>query len=47
MIMVSGHTGKGLQRLALREGAVALIPKVKLSVDPLAQVLQRALQKEG
>ena len=47
VIMVSGHTGRGFQRLARREGAVALIPKVKLSVDALAQALQRALQEES
>ena len=47
VIMVSGHTGRGFQRLARREGAVALIPKVKLSVDALSQALQQALQEEA
>ncbi len=46
VIMVSGHTGREFQRLARREGAVALIPKVKLSVEVLAQALERAVQKE-
>ncbi len=47
VIMVSGHTGREFQRLARREGAVALISKLKLSVDSLAQALQRALPEEA
>ena len=47
VIMVSSHTGRGFQRLARREGVVALIPKVKLSVDALTQALQRALPEEA
>ncbi len=40
VIIVSAHTGKGYERLAREEGAAAFIPKAKLSLDILSQVLQ-------
>ena len=40
VIIVSAHTGKGYERLATEEGAAAFIPKAKLSLDILSQILQ-------
>jgi len=40
VIIVSAHTGKGYERLAREEGAAAFIPKAKLSLEILSQVLQ-------
>ena len=40
VIIVSGHTGKGYERLAKEEGAAAFIPKAKLSVEALSLVLR-------
>ena len=40
VIIVSTHTRKGYERLAREEGAAAFIPKAKLSLEILSQVLQ-------
>ena len=40
VVIVSAHTGKGYARLAREEGAAAFIPKAKLSLEILSQVLQ-------
>jgi len=40
VIMVSGHTERGYERLAREEGALAFFPKAKLSLEALRQVLQ-------
>jgi len=40
VIIVSAHTGKGYEPLATEEGAAAFIPKAKLSLEILSQVLQ-------
>ena len=40
VIIVSAHTRKGYERLAREEGAAAFIPKAKLSLDILSQILQ-------
>jgi two-component system response regulator YesN len=40
VIIVSANTGKGYERLAREEGAAAFIPKAKLSLEILSQVLQ-------
>ncbi len=40
VIVVSANTGKGYERLAREEGAAAFIPKAKLSLEALSQVLQ-------
>lgn len=40
VIIVSGHTGRGYERLAKEEGALAFFPKAKLSLESLRQVLQ-------
>ena len=43
VIMVSGHTERGYERLAREEGALAFFPKAKLSLE----ALRRVLQEEG
>ena len=40
VIVVSASTGKGYERLAREEGAAAFIPKARLSLEALSQVLQ-------
>ncbi len=40
VIIVSAHIGKGYERLAREEGAAAFIPKAKLSLEILSQVLR-------
>lgn len=39
VIVISGNTGKGYERLAREEGATAFIPKAQLSLEVLSQVL--------
>ena len=39
VIVISGNTGKGYERLAIEEGATAFIPKAQLSLESLSQVL--------
>ena len=40
VIVISGHTSQGYEKLARDEGALAFIPKTKLSLDALSQALQ-------
>ena len=42
VIMVSGQTEKGYERLAKEEGALAFIPKSDLSLDSLFRALKTA-----
>ena len=42
VIMVSGQTEKGYERLAKEEGALAFIPKSNLSLDSLFRALKTA-----
>ncbi len=42
VIIVSAHAERSYERMAREEGAVAFIPKVKLSLDALRQALQTA-----
>jgi len=39
VIIVSGHSERGYERLAEEEGALAFFPKAKLSLEALRQVL--------
>ena len=39
VIVISAHTGKGYDRLAREEGATAFIPKARLSLEALSQIL--------
>ena len=39
VIVISGNTGKGYERLARENGGTALIPKAQLSLEALSQVL--------
>ena len=41
-ILISAHTERVYERLARREGALAFIPKARLSLDVLRQALQGA-----
>ena len=41
-ILISAHTERAYERLARREGALAFIPKARLSLDALRQALQGA-----
>lgn len=43
VILVSAHTERGFERQAREEGALAFIPKARISLDALRQ----ALQEEG
>jgi YesN/AraC family two-component response regulator len=40
VIVISGHTWQGYEKLARDEGALAFIPKAKLSLDALSQALR-------
>lgn len=42
VIIVSAQAGRGYEQVAREEGAVAFIPKVKLSLDALREALQTA-----